>query len=132
MSKNKIDVIQARTTHLGKVTLGVGEGQRPDYKAMEKALAPSFVHNYYAAVLKSSFQDWYQPIALIQDCLKVLPNDMDKEKERVKHGFVQVCKGDPLARLADEMEESSEELPRLTQGSVDLSAVLDSSSYMFC
>ena len=29
---------------------------------------------------------------------------MDKAKERIKHGFVQVCKGDPLARLADEME----------------------------
>ena len=31
----------------------------------------------------------------------------------------------------DEMEVSSEQLPRLTQGSGDLSAVLDSSSYMF-
>jgi DNA-directed RNA polymerase len=131
LSKNKIDVIQVRTTHLGKVTLGIGEGKRPDYKAMEKALAPSFVHSYDAAVLKSSFQDWHQPIALIHDCLKVLPNDMDKAKERIKHGFVQVCKGDPLARLADEMEVSSEQLPRLTQGPGDLSAVLDSSSYMF-
>ena len=55
---------------------------------------------------------------------------MDKAKERIKHGFVQACKGDPLARLADEME-SSERLPRLTQGPGDLSAVLDSSSYMF-
>ena len=131
LSKNKIDVIQVRTTHLGKVTLGVGEGKRPDYKAMEKALAPSFVHSYDAVVLKSSFQDWHQPIALIHDCLKVLPNDMDKAKERIKHGFVQVCKGDPLARLADEMEVLSKQLPRLTQGSGDLSAVLDSSSYMF-
>ncbi len=102
LSKNKIDVIQARTTHLGKVTLGIDEGKRPDYKAMEKALASSFVHSYDAAVLKSSFQDWHQPIALIHDCLKVLPNDTDKAKERIKHGFVQVCKGDPLARLADE------------------------------
>ena len=56
---------------------------------------------------------------------------MDKAKERIKHGFVLVCKGDPLARLADEMEVSSEQLPKLTQGSGDLSAVLDSSSYMF-
>ena len=56
---------------------------------------------------------------------------MDKAKERIKHEFVQACKGDPLARLADEMEVSSEQLPRLTQGSEDLSAVLGSSSYMF-
>ena len=82
-------------------------------------------HLHYLAL------DWHQPIALIHDCLKVLPNDMDKAKERIKHGFVQVCKGDPLARLADEMEVSSEQLPRLTQGSGDLSAVLNSSSYMF-
>ena len=56
---------------------------------------------------------------------------MDTAKESVKHGFVQVCKGDPLARLADEMEISSELLPRLKQGSGDLSAVFNSSSYMF-
>lgn len=56
---------------------------------------------------------------------------MDTAKERIKHGFVRVCKGDPLARLADEMEVSSEQLPRLKQGSGDLSAVLESSSYMF-
>ena len=56
---------------------------------------------------------------------------MDKAKERIKHGFVRVRKGDPLARLADEIEVSSEQLTRLTQGSGDLSAVLDSSSYMF-
>ena len=46
LSKNKIDVIQVKTTHIGKVTLGIGEGKRPDYKAMEKALTPSFVHGY--------------------------------------------------------------------------------------
>ena len=49
---------------------------------MEKALAPSFVHSFDAAVLKSSFQDWHQPIAPIHDCLKVLPNDMDKAKKK--------------------------------------------------
>ena len=105
INKKKVDVIQIETTHLGRVSIGTGEGQRTDYKAIEKALAPAFVHSYDAAVLKSSFQDWHQPIALIHDCLKVLPNDMDKAKERVKHGFVQACKGDPLARLANEMED---------------------------
>ena len=57
--------------------------------------------------------------------------ELNKAKERVKHGFVQVCKGNQLARLADEMEVSSELLPLLTQGSENLSGVLDSSSYMF-
>ena len=56
---------------------------------------------------------------------------MDKAKERIKMVFVQACKGDPLARLADETEVSHEQLPRLTQGSGDLIAVLDSSSYIF-
>ena len=86
--KKKVDVIHIETTHLGRVSIGTGEGQRTDYKAIEKALAPAFVHSYDAAVLKSSFQDWHQPIALIHDCLKVLPNDMDKAKERIKHGSV--------------------------------------------
>ena len=102
LSKNKIDVIQVRTTHLGKVTLDISEGKRPDYKVMEKALASSFAHSYDEAVLKSSFQERHQPMALIHDCLKVFHNDMDKVKERIKHGFVQAYKGDPLARLADE------------------------------
>ena len=102
-----------------------------DLRRSVSVLASEKRINNDATVLKSSFQDWHQPIALIHDCLKVLPNDMDKAKERVKHGFVQACKGDPLARLADEMEVSSEQLPRLKQGSGDLSAVIDSSSYMF-
>ena len=70
------------------MTLGIGEGKRPDYKEMEKALAPSFVHSYDAAVLKSAFQEWNYPIALIHDCLKVLPNDIDRAKERIQHSFV--------------------------------------------
>ena len=56
---------------------------------------------------------------------------MDKAKERIKHLFVQDCKGDPLARLVNQMDVSSEKLPRLIQGPGDLAAVLDSSSYMF-
>ena len=68
---------------------------------------------------------WHQPIALIHDYLKGLPNDLDKAKESIKHGFVQVSKGDPLARLADEMEVSSKQSLKLIQGSGGLSAVLD-------
>ena len=97
---------------------------------MGKALAPSFVHSYDAAVLKSSFKDWDKPITLIHDCLKVLPNDMDRALERIRKGFVHVCSGDPLARLADDLGVSEEDLPRLPQGTGNLLAVLDS-AYMF-
>ena len=54
---------------------------------------------------------------------------MDTAKERIKHGFVQVCKGDQLARLADEAEVPSEQLPRPKHGCEDLLAIPDSSSY---
>ena len=89
---------QSDTNHFGAggiFELDLGDSEIP--------LTPKQVReDNLLAVLKSSFQDWHQPIALIHDCLKVLPNDMDKAKERIKHGFVQACKGDPLARLADE------------------------------
>ena len=50
--------------------------------------------------------------------------------ERIKKGFVHVCSGDPLARLADDLQVTEEELPRLKQGSGRLIEVLDS-DYMF-
>ena len=53
---------------------------------------------------------------------------MDKAKERIKHRFVQVCKGDPLARLADEMEVSSEQLA-LLDIPMKRTVVLDESIY---
>ena len=56
---------------------------------------------------------------------------MDLAKARVRHGFIHVCSGDPLARLADDLGVTEEELPRLKQGTGKLSAVLNSSSYMF-
>ena len=119
-----------RTTHHGEVRIGTGEPREINLKAMGKALAPSFVHSYDAAVLKSSFKDWDRPITLIHDCLKVLPNDMDRALERVRKGFVHVCSGDPLAQLADDLGVSEQQLPRLIQGEGDLLQVLDS-AYMF-
>ena len=124
-----MNFIQIETTHLGRGSIGTGEELRTDYIAIGKAIAPAFVHSHDAAVLKLSFPAWHQPIALIHDYIKVLPNYIDKVKESFHHGFIQVRKGDPLARLADE-EVSSEQLIRLTQGSGDLSAVLDLSSYV--
>ena len=97
---------------------------------MRNSLAANYIHSYDASLLKSAFKDWDQPIALIHDCLKVLPNDMDRAMERIKKGFVHICSGDPLARLADDLQVTEEELPRLKQGSGRLIEVLDS-SYMF-
>ena len=97
---------------------------------MRNSLAANYIHSYDASLLKSAFKDWDQPIALIHDCLKILPNDMDKAMERIKKGFVHVCSGDPLARLADDLKVPEQVLPRLKKGSGRLIEVLDS-AYMF-
>ena len=55
---------------------------------------------------------------------------MDRAMERIKKGFVHVCSGDPLARLADDLHVTEEELPRPKQGFGRLIEVLDS-AYMF-
>ena len=117
-------------THLGKVTIGTGYSDVLDKRKMKHSLAANYIHSYDASLLKSAFKDWDQPIALIHDCLKVLPNDMDRAMERIKKGFINVCSGDPLARLADDLQVTAEELPRLKQGSGRLVEVLDS-AYMF-
>ena len=119
-----------QTTHLGKVKIFTGHSETIDKRKMRNALAASFIHSYDASLLKSAFRDWDQPIALIHDCLKVLPNDMDRVMERIKKGFVHVCSGDPLTRLADDLNVPEQVLPRLKQGSGRLIEVLDS-SYMF-
>ena len=56
--------------------------------------------------------------------------DEARAMERIKKGFVHVCAGDPLARLADDLNISEQILPRLKQGSGRLIEVLDS-IYMF-
>ena len=66
--------------------------------------------------LKSAFRDWDQTVALIHDCLKILPNDMDRAMERIKKGFVHVSSDDPLAPFADDLQVAEEELLRLKIG----------------
>ena len=110
--------------------LGKGRKVKPAYKRMESSIAPDFVHSYDSCVLKSAFGDWNRPLVVVHDCFKVLPNDMDLAKERIRHGFVHVCSGDPLARLADDLGVSERELPRLKQGEASLEDVLNS-SYIF-
>jgi len=90
--KKKVDVIEVKTTHLGKISIDIGEGQRTDCNATGKALAPRFVHSYDASLLKTAFHDWNHPIALVHDCLKVLPNDMDKAKFRIKMALSKFAK----------------------------------------
>ncbi len=116
--------------HFPDTTIWVGNSEKVALKKMKNAFAPAVVHCYDACLLKSSFKDWREPISLIHDCLKVLPNDMDRALERVKRGFIHVCSGDPLARLADDLGVTERQLPRLDQGSGNLLSVLDS-SYMF-
>jgi DNA-directed RNA polymerase len=123
------DTVLVRTTHLGNVTIGTGLNKTPDYLSMKGALPPSFVHSYDAAVLKASFKDWKKPLAVIHDCINVLPKDMESAMDRVRKGFVHVCDGDPLAKLADDLGVSDKQLKRLPQGDADLGEVL-LSTYM--
>ena len=127
--ENKVKTIDIRTSHLGQVRIGTEQGDTPDFHRMKNALAPSFVHSYDAAVLKSSFKDWTHPLAVIHDCINVLPNDMERAMARMKHGFVHVCSGDPLGRLADDLGVPQEQLKRLSMGDGRIDAVLDS-TYM--
>ena len=130
LTENMVDTIDIRTTHLGKVRIGYGQGDKPDFNAMKNALAPSFVHSYDACVLKSSFKDWNKPLAVIHDCISVLPNDMDRALDRVRKGFCHVCSDDPLARLAEDLGVTSDQLPRLPQGDGSLEEVLESTYMM--
>ncbi len=55
---------------------------------------------------------------------------MDLAKERIRHGFVHVYSNDPLAKLADDLGVTEEEMSRLRKGSACLEYVLNS-AYMF-
>ena len=128
----KVEQISKRITssYLGKITIPLTEIKEPNYNKMKTSLVPDFVHSYDSCVLKSSFQDWTKPLTVVHDCFKVLPNDMDLAKKRIRHGFYKVCSGDPLAQLADDLGVTEEQLPRLQQGTGCLEEVLNS-SYMF-
>ena len=119
-----------KTSEMGEKTIPLDQVSAPKMSQMKGSLAPDFVHSYDAAVLKSSFVDWHKPLAVIHDCIKVLPNDMDHAIERIRNGFRKVCDGDPLARFADDLGVSAEQLPRLKQGTANLDEVL-ASTYMF-
>ena len=129
---NKIDYKPERITSkfVGRISIPTDEVDGIDYAGMRSSIAPDFVHSYDACVLKTAFQDWNHPLAVIHDCIKVLPNDMDRAKDRIRKAFVYVCSGDPLARLADDLGIPEHKKKRLPQGEGDLEAVLDA-DYMF-
>ena len=129
---NKVEYETERidSSFVGRISIPLDEVKNPNFTRMKSSIAPDFVHSYDAAVLKSAFQDWHKPLAVIHDQIKVLPNDMDTAKERIRKAFVHVCSGDPLARLADDLGVTAEQLPRLKQGTGRLEDVLDS-AYMF-
>lgn len=119
-------------THLlGRVKVAVGfQEDTVSHKRMRNALAPSFVHALDASLLKVAFQGWSQPLATIHDCVAVLPNDVDDAMDRVRKAFVTVTAGDPLAALADDLGVTASQLPRLSLGTADVSAALQS-PYLF-
>ncbi len=117
------------TSHLGKVRIPIGKGE-PDLKAIKTALPPSFIHSYDASLLKVAFQEWTKPIAVIHDCLKVLPTDIDEALERVRRAFYKVCDGNPMDDLATSLGVTTDQLERITQGDGELEEVM-SSVYLF-
>ena len=130
LKKAKQKTKRIESNSYGNISIPLDEIAEIRYAKMRDALAAGFVHSFDSCVLKSAFGDWNRPLVVVHDCFKVLPNDMDLAKERVRHGFVHVCSGDPLARLADDLGVSEKELPRLKQGEARLEDVLNS-SYMF-
>ena len=126
----KIETIDVRLPHLGKVRIPMDSDKELDYKKMITALAPSYVHSLDASLLKIAFDGWTQPLTSIHDCIKVLPSDMDNALERIRRAFYTVCDGNPLADLADTLQVPSDTLERMTQGKGDLSSVFGS-TYLF-
>ena len=128
--KHKIETIKIYTAFNGTVSIGDFNSDEPDTTKQVSSFAPSFVHCYDAALLKEAFSDWKHPIAVIHDCIRVLPSDMDRAMDRIRDAFTSIVDGDPLARLADDLDVDSSKLKRLPQLDQDLSAV-QHSKYMF-
>jgi DNA-directed RNA polymerase len=124
------EAIKIYTAFNGTVNIRDFNKEEPDTTRQVSSFAPSFVHCYDAALLKEAFSDWSYPIAVIHDCIRVLPSDMDRAMDRIRDAFTSIVVGDPLARLADDLDVDSSKLKRLLQLEQDLSAV-QHSKYMF-
>lgn len=128
--KHDYEIIKIYTAFNGTVSIGDFSSKKPDLTKQVSSFAPSFVHSYDAALLKESFSDWKHPLALIHDCIRVLPSDMDRALDRIRDGFTSIVSGDPLVRLADDLGVSNEEMKHLPQLNQDLASVKES-KYMF-
>lgn len=106
------------------------EDSVPDLTQQQSSFSPSFVHSYDAALCKEAFDDWTKPLVLIHDCIRVLPNDMDRALDRIRDAFTTLVNGDPLSRLASDLGVDSSQLKPLKQLGCDLDQVLQS-RYMF-
>ena len=105
------------------MTIGDFNSDEPDTTKQVSSFAPSFVHCYDAALSKEVFTDWQHPIAVIHDCIRVLPSDMDRAMDRIRDAFTSIVDGDPLARLADDLDVDSSKLKCFSQLEQDLSPV---------
>ena len=130
LQKFQSNSVRINTSHLGKITIPTGRTKELDVRGMKAALAPDFIHSYDASLLKLSFAGWTKPLAVIHDCVRIHPNDVDDAHAAIRKAFIEVCSGDPLARLADDIGITEDELPRLKQDNQDLDVVLNS-PYLF-
>ena len=123
LTKYDIQTTKIYIAFNGTVTISDFNSDEPDLTKQVSSFAPSFVHCYDAALLKEAFSDWKHPIAVIHDCIRVLPADMDRAMDRIRDGFSSIVAGDPIARVADDLGVPSTQLKRLPQLDQDLSSV---------
>ena len=126
----EVDSIEVDTYGHGRMRIAVGSVNKPNEKRLKSGFAPNFVHSYDSCLLKTAFQDWAKPLVTIHDCIGVLPNDMEDAQERIRRAIIHVCQGDPLAKLADDHQVSSQKLQRLDLEGAKLLEV-QNSKYMF-
>ena len=126
----EFDTHRIETTYLGSTSIFIPDTDRPDPKAEKRSFPPSFVHSMDASLLKEAFTDWQYPLAVIHDCIRVLPSEMDRACDRLRDAMQSICSGDPLADLADGMGVSEAELTRIKQNEQSLDSISDA-IYMF-
>ena len=140
---HKVDAEPVYTSHLGKVMIAKGNGRGGnsgkgaiDMPAVVAASIPGYVHSFDSALCKEAFNTWSHPLSLTHDCFKCLPCHLDLAMDRVRDAFMSIVSDDPqtgldpLAKLADDLNITEDELPRLKFGNGCLEDI-SQSAYMF-
>ena len=122
----KVETLDIRLPHLGKVRIPLDSSNELDYKEMINALCPSYIHSLDASLLKIAFNEWNRPITSIHDCFKCLPSEMDRAQDAIRKAFYSVCDGNPLKLLAEGLQVTTDTLDNLPQGKGDLKSVFGS------